>query len=723
MGSTEETLRRELASEQAHMDLVYRYLEVATKSAQQAAKSGQNIYHSERDTWVREEDTTALFERDAFAFQAAKRLQLLEKEHDGLVFGRLDLASSEVQYIGRIGVRNEEYEPLVIDWRAKAAEPFYRATATRPMGVARRRVLKTSGQKVTGIEDDLLDADAGKDLPVIGEGALMAALTRSRGNQMRDIVATIQAEQDEAIRADYQGVTTISGGPGTGKTVVALHRAAYLLYSNRRRFESGGILVIGPTATFLNYIERVLPSLGEDSVTLRALGQVASDVLDLSATRVDSDEAAALKGSLRMKQVLKRLVSMPLVHEAVGGLSVTAKGVVVKLDAAELARIRKDVLTRQPVNQGKDAAEEAVLKALWAKVPEDLGLSEEKFRDLAMSAASYRMFMQSWWPSLTPTQVLARLGEPFVAEAVGKDILSEEEISVLADSYKEDSWSVSDIPLLDELYELLGPVVEEKDGPDDLIFLSNDSSVSELVTVSDVLDAEDAWEEDPLKTYAHILVDEAQDLSPMQWRMLRRRGEAASWTIVGDPAQSSWPDPEEGGQALKDLIGSHPHRKFKLTKNYRSPAEVFDLAGQVIQRVFPDADLPEAVRATGVEPELDVVASSELDDAVISKVEELTELVSGTIGVIVPKSLRPRVEGLTKRLNQAHPGLVGGHARVHFLTPLESKGLEYDAVVVLDPDSISHGTPAGTRLLYVCLTRPTQRLVVFDVDKPGAWRV
>ena len=262
------------------MDAVYERLEVATQSARKVASSGHSIHTTERDDWHREEHGTALFERDAFAFQAAKRLAVLDAEHEGLVFGRLDHNDGEVRYIGRIGVRDEDYEPLVIDWRAKASEPFYRATPQHTMDVVRRRVLRCRNDRVVGIEDDLLDADANReDLPIIGEGALMAALSRSRGVRMRDIVATIQAEQDEAIRAPYQGVTIIAGGPGTGKTVVALHRAAYLLYSNRRRFERGGILVVGPSSLFMNYIERVLPSLGEDSVTLHAIGSVVSDVL------------------------------------------------------------------------------------------------------------------------------------------------------------------------------------------------------------------------------------------------------------------------------------------------------------------------------------------------------------------------------------------------------------------------------------------------------------
>ncbi|MDR1791047.1 MAG: AAA family ATPase [Propionibacteriaceae bacterium] len=709
-------LERELAIEQAHVDLVYHYLADATANARTAAQRGQSIYLSDRESRIREEDFTSLFERDAFAFQAAKRLSVLESEHEGLVFGRLDLADQEIRYIGRIGVRDEEYEPLVIDWRAKAAEPFYRATGTHPMGVARRRVLRTRRDVVIGIEDDLLDAKAGAGLTIVGEGALLAAITRSRGTQMRDIVATIQAEQDEAIRADYSGMTIISGGPGTGKTVVALHRAAYLLYSNRRRFENGGILVVGPTARFLNYIERVLPSLGEDSVTLRAIGQVAQDVIGLESTRQDDREAATIKGSLRMVALLKRLVSLPLMDEAASQLRVTVKGTVLTLDVAELSRIRRDVLTRMPANVGRAAAEAAVLEALYVKLPPELDVPVPQFEDLVTSSASYRMFFQSWWPMLTPTQVLARLQEPKVVTQVGRDLLDVDEQRILIESFAAPDWSVADTALLDELAELLGPVIDEDAEPADLVFLPVDSEVSELVTTADLLtDKRDIDpDEPPQRTYAHVLVDEAQDLSPMQWRMLRRRGPQASWTIVGDPAQSSWSDPLESQKVLAELGGSAPRRSFKLTKNYRSPAEVFNLARTLIISSFPDADLPEAVRTTGIEPELLVTPEADLGDAVSAQLARMRDAVEGTIGVIVPPSRWYEVE-------KALPG-IDTDPRATMVTPLDSKGLEFDAVIVVSPDEITENTAAGIRLLYVCLTRPTQRLVTLDLNTPGSWR-
>ena len=721
--SAPSALERELAIEQAHVDLVYSHLEKATLSAKNVASQGRALYRSDRESYVREEDGTALFERDAFAFQAAKRLAILDAEHEGLVFGRLDHVDNEVRYIGRIGVRDADYEPLVIDWRARAAEPFYRATATDPMDVVRRRVLRCRNDRVVGIEDDLLDAGAHRDdLVIIGEGALMAALKRARGHRMRDIVATIQAEQDQAIRADHSGVTVIAGGPGTGKTVVALHRAAYLLYSNRRRFERGGILVVGPSGVFMNYIERVLPSLGEDSVILRAIGGVASDVLDLSSERIDAAEAATIKGSLRMLPLLKRLINLPLVDTGPDGqiLRVTVKGEALTLDAATVSRIRRDVLTRTKANAGRPAAEAALLDALYARLPADLDLDRETMSDLVTDSAAYRMFLRAWWPDLTAPQVLRRLDDPRVVARVAKGILDGHEQAVLAASYAHDLWSVADVALLDELVSLLGPVrPDEADEP--LIFLPDGTEVTEVVTTADRL--RPAREHDPHEelhdTFAHMLIDEAQDISPMQWRMLRRRGAQASWTIVGDPAQSSWPDLTESDQALVDLIGSAPHRSFRLSTNYRSPAEVFELAAKVVRAAFPAADLPNAVRSTGIDPLLLEVPDEDLADRLDALVAQLATLVEGTIGVIAAPS---RVDGLAADA-AGRPGWRDLLDRVSFVAPLAAKGLEYDAVVVVSPDEIVAQSPGGERVLYVALTRATQRLVTIDVGRSaGAWR-
>lgn len=707
----------ELAIEQAHVDLVYAQLQKATASARRSATAGRSIYTSDRGSWMREEDGTAMFERDAFAFQAAKRLAILDAEHEGLVFGRLDLSDGDLRYIGRMGVRDEEYEPLVIDWRARAAEPFYRATPSNPMDVTRRRVLRCRNDRVIGIEDDLLDDTGSGDLVIIGEGALMASLKRTRGRHMRDIVATIQAEQDEAIRAEARGVTVISGGPGTGKTVVALHRAAYLLYSNRRRFERGGILVVGPSSLYMNYIERVLPSLGEDSVTLRAIGAVASDALGLVADRNDDAAATGIKGSLRMAPLLQRLVNLPLIDPGPDGvrLRVTVKGEVLGLEGPALARIRAEVLARHKVNRGRAPAEQALLKALVAQVPDEIDLERDVVEDLITSSAQWRMFVNAWWPALAPTEVLRRLDDPAIVRQVAVGLLNADEQRALQQSFTADTWSVADIALLDELAALLGPVSVDDDA-DQPLFIEGGEAVPELITMADRLSRErqDDADGEGHDEFAHLLIDEAQDITPMQWRMLRRRGGHASWTIVGDPAQSSWPDLAESERAIAELIGHAPNRTYRLSVNYRSPAEVFSLAAQVVRRSFPEADLPKAVRSTGAQPQLVGTEPESFLRVVAEQAARLLDQVAGTVGVIAPPS---RFEAVRATLEPLADN------RLVVVTPLQAKGLEYDGVLVAAPDDIVAESPGGERVLYVALTRPTQLLVTVDPVPAGAgWR-
>ncbi len=726
------TLATELGIEQSHVDKVYERLESETQIAKEAKRQGQEIFKTDRADYVREEHSTAMFERDAFAYQAAKRIAVLDAEHEGLVFGRLDLTDKETRYIGRIGVRDEEYEPLVIDWRAPAAEPFYRATSTTPMNVVRRRVLQCRNDKVIGIEDDLVDTEAETDLVVLGEGALMASLTRARSHNMRDIVATIQAEQDEAIRAPYQGVTIITGGPGTGKTVVALHRAAYLLYTNRKRLENGGVMVVGPSPVFMNYIERVLPSLGEDSVTLKSIGHLATDVLGYGSERIDPAAAATVKGSLRMAAVLKRLIEEPMLSVEDGfELKVSAKGEILSLSTREIARIRMQVLSNQKLNRARNSAEKLILDALYAKLPDSVmeDVTRDFFEDMVSGQASFVNFMNAWWPAVGPEEVLIRLADLSLVRRVGAGILSEDEQNTLATSYQQllargqvgnhFDWSVADIALLDELAALLGPKpVEEEHDP--VMFLDSGAGVTELVTTADVLsfNRESEPAGDPHNTYAHVLVDESQDVTPMQWLMLRRRGPYASWTLVGDVAQSSYPDTEESEQALQSLIGQMPHRTFKLTTNYRSPSEVFDLAAKVVRSVHPQADLPKAIRSTGVDPVLLTATPEGYQQTVVESVLKLSKRVAGTIGVICPPSLLDEVQ---QELDAASlPAELD--ERLVTVTPLQTKGLEYDGVLVISPDQIVDESPGGMRVLYVALTRPTQYLATIDLVNDPAWR-
>ncbi|MGH3490948.1 MAG: HelD family protein, partial [Actinopolymorphaceae bacterium] len=335
--------RAEIEHEQRYVDAVYDRLAVMVARATEVGRDGRDRGMLDYTGEIKEEDYRSLFERDVLVDHAVRRLAALDAQREGLVFGRLDHRAGEVRYVGRIGVRDAEHEPLVIDWRAPAAAVFYQATAADPKDVVRRRILRCQGQRVVGVEDDLLDPDAAPaDLQVVGDGALMAALTAARGRQMRDIVATIQREQDEIIRAPSRGLTLISGGPGTGKTVVALHRAAYLLYTERRRIAGGGVLVVGPSPVFMSYIERVLPTLGEHEATLRSMGEIVDGIV---ATRTDPFDVAVVKGSLRMRRILGRAARGPA-PGAPEELRLYVGGRVLRLDAADLTEVRRTVLQR-----------------------------------------------------------------------------------------------------------------------------------------------------------------------------------------------------------------------------------------------------------------------------------------------------------------------------------------------------------------------------------------
>ena len=687
----------EIAVEQQHVDRVYaRVSEVRSDTEAMRDRGYQLAHGADREAIF--EQAQMLMERDVMVRYANRQLQQLDAEHEGLVFGRLDLGDDgkrgETLYVGRLGLRDKNFENLVVDWRAPAAGAFYQATAEHPMGVLRRRVIRCSREQVLDIDDDVLVAEAlPEDIRVVGEGALMASLGRARGDTMRDIVATIQKEQDDAIRAPVAGVTEITGGPGTGKTAVALHRAAYLLYQHRRRMTGAGVLVIGPSPVFTNYISRVLPSMGEDSVELRALGEVLDGV---AATYVDNAEVAAIKGSPRLVKVLRRAVRQTP-PDVPGELRVTYQGEVLKLNTAELEEVRKATHRRGgPANRSRVDAAEAMLEALWRKAEsyaEDGGNFRPKRNELITEIGErldFHRFLVSWWPVLTPVDVLRWLTDrQRLAEAAGR-VLNAREIDLLAASWA-DGISVADVALLDELRILVGePRRRRRPEPNP--------------ELSDGVPRRRAHYDE----YAHIVLDEAQDLSPMQWRMVGRRGKHASWTIVGDPMQTSWPDPAEAeqakGTALRD---ARTRREFTLRTNYRNSAEIFALAARVVKGL--PGELPEAVRRSGLDPEI-VTVDGDLSAALRTSALSLADAVDGTVGVITTMAGRDEVRGW---LGDELPD------RLRVVGSLEAKGLEYDAVVVVCPEDLIAESPTGRRALYVALTRATQRLSV--VTRSDTW--
>ncbi|MGW2235837.1 HelD family protein [Streptomyces sp. NPDC001759] len=765
VGSDHDSSReREISVEQEHLDRVYRRLEEKIHEAEflmnDAAKRGQVGTPG------------ALAERDAQVFRAGVHLNRLNNEFEDFLFGRIDLLLgkdgkkgpdgaytavepaegavrddgtadiAETLHIGRIGVLDADYAPLVIDWRAPAAAPFYRSTPVDPGRVVRRRVIRSKGRRVLGVEDDLMRPELkafldGRELAVIGDGALMAALGQARSHTMRDIVASIQAEQDLVIRAPAASVTYVEGGPGTGKTAVALHRAAYLLYQDRRRY-AGGILIVSPTPLLVAYTEGVLPSLGEEGqVAIRAIGSLVDGA---EATLYDSPSVARAKGSYRMLKVLRKAARGALELGRPGAAStgqlafgddgegdatapaqtptrlrVVAFGRRLELEAPALERIRRNALGgTAPVNLLRPRARKLLLDALWEQSgaagrhtdPELAAELRSSFDEDITSEDSFLEFLDAWWPELTPKAVLAAMADERRLGRWARRILNPGEVRRVARSLRRDGHSVHDIAMLDELQAILGTPARPRKKRE-LDPLDQLTGLEELMPVREESQRERAERLAQERTeYAHVIVDEAQDLTPMQWRMVGRRGRHATWTVVGDPAQSSWSDVDEAAEARDEALGTRPRRRFQLTVNYRNPAEIAELAAKVLALAMPGSEAPSAVRSTGVQPRF-VVSRESLGQAVRAEAARLLDLVDGTVGVVVAM----------RRREEAARWLAGLGDRVVALGSLEAKGLEYDATVVVSPAEIADESPAGLRVLYVALTRATQQLTIVSTDK------
>lgn len=772
--SAVDTVRdREIGVEQEHLDRVYRRLEEKIHEAEFLMHDAAQRGHVGTPG--------ALAERDAQVFRAGIHLNRLNNEFEDFLFGRIDLLRGkdgqkgpdgaytsiepaddavggdntadigETLHIGRIGVLDSDYAPLVIDWRAPAAAPFYRSTPVDPGRVVRRRVIRSKGRRVLGVEDDLMRPELsatldGAELPVVGDGALMAALGQARSHTMRDIVASIQAEQDMVIRAPAASVTYVEGGPGTGKTAVALHRAAYLLYQDRRRY-AGGILIVSPTPLLVAYTEGVLPSLGEEGqVAIRAVGNLVDGA---EATAYDDPAVARVKGSSRMLKVLRKAARgalempppAPSAQLAFGEepergtqrpagtptrLRVVAFGRRLELEADELQRIRHNVLGgTAPVNLLRPRARRLLLDALYAKSgngtraassslgdPELAAELRSSFDEDVASEDAFISFLDAWWPELTPRGVLTAMADERRLGRWARRILNPAEVRRLARSLRRDALSVHDVALLDELQTLLGTPARPK-RKRELDPLDQLTGLEELMPQREESQRERAERLAQERTeYAHVIVDEAQDLTPMQWRMVGRRGRHATWTVVGDPAQSSWSSPDEAAEARDEALGTRPRRRFQLTVNYRNPAEIAELAAKVLALAMPGMQSPSAVRSTGVRPRFAVVPDGDLAKAVRAEAQRLLDQVDGTVGVVVAMNRR----------EQAARWLAGLGERVVALGSLEAKGLEYDATVVVSPAEIADESPAGLRVLYVALTRATQQLTVVSGrrDEPDA---
>jgi DNA helicase IV len=704
-------------------------------------------------------------EREAFSSMYIQQLSQFDAAENGLCFGRLDFHHGKRRYIGRIGIHDDsgDYEQLLMDWRAEAARPFYLATAASPADVRRRRHIKTRGRTVVSIDDEVLDlaaADPSKHEGLTGESSLLAALGASRTGRMSDIVETIQAEQDWIIRSDLAGVLVVQGGPGTGKTAVALHRAAFLLYTYRRQLLKSGVLVVGPNATFLRYIDQVLPSLGETSVLLSTVADLYPGI---SARGAEPPETAAIKGELAMTGVIAAAVrDRQRVPD--GPVEVTIDRETLRLSAAACTKARERARrSRRPHNQARQVFARELADALTKQLAARIGanvlgeenlLSHADVNDLRHEVRNdpgVRALIERLWPVLTPQRLVGELLSSADRLAAAAPRLTEAERAALLREPGSD-WTPADVPLIDEAAELLGEddraaraaeqrrrrrQVDYARGVLDIISRDLDDD-PEILMGSDLLDASELAmrheDEDSLtaaeraagdRTWAfgHVIVDEAQELSEMAWRMLMRRCPSRSMTVVGDVAQTS---SLAGASSWESVLGRYQGNRWRLTGltiNYRTPAEIMAVAADVLAAIDPELELPQSVRDTGEVPWRLAVPPAELAGGLANATKRADAWTGdGRLAVIVPAA---RLEEFGQAITAVLPDAAVGEQPdlerpVVVLTVNQAKGLEFDSVLIGDPAGILAESRRGLNDLYVALTRATQRLgVVYSGGLPA----
>jgi DNA helicase IV len=707
----------DLADEQAYIDHAYACLEQSRTDAWKLRDLSEATLGG---------TFQARYERDVFDEALVNRLTKLDLGDAALVFGRIDRMAegpdgSESFHIGRLAVADANSEPVVVDWRAPVAEPFYRATGRDSMGLLRRRHFAVQGRTLLGLEDELfgeghlgLGADDGiagsstvAPASLRGYSTLLAALERGRTGQLGDIVATIQGEQDEIIRSPQAGVLVVQGGPGTGKTVVALHRAAYLLYTFRFPLEDQGVLVIGPNRVFLRYIERVLPSLGEAGVEQVVLNDLVPDVdwARFGVDQADSHLAATVKGDLRMADVIDKAVTdreRPLRADVV----VPYRTGFIRLRADESARI---VRAAQRRYRRHNAARKWVEGEVWAAMAatwRDGEVDPNDVRDHVRSLPEIREALERMWPTLTPAQLLHDLfGSKALLKLAGERFLSEDEYLALYRPRRADlaevRWTDNDAALLDEARSYLGPRPPRKGAPAD---------------------------EEDIRTYGHIVIDEVQDMTPMQLRMASRRSLNGSMTVVGDIAQATGAlAPNGWDDVLGHLPDNRPSRVIGLSVGYRIPDRIMELANRVMRAATPSLRAPISVRAGDEHPQIIAVADpAELFVGTAAATATMAASIpGGTIAVVSPDAMVDDVSAALTAAGIDHAratrsGIITG---ITVVPVSVVKGLELDGVVVVEPAAIVAAELQGLRALYVALTRSTRQLtVVHALPLPAAMR-
>ncbi|TYB56219.1 helicase [Nonomuraea sp. PA05] len=755
MTNRQDGLAQALDTEQRTVSRLYERLDLAREKAQRTLRE---VYASSAVSATRQ----ARVEREVLASEQARRLAQLNAVERGLCFGRIDDGSGRSTYIGRIGLRDESHESVLIDWRAPAARPFYVATATNPGGLVRRRHLHLKDRVVVGIDDEVFDLEGmseGDRRTLVGEAALLAALRRGRTGRMGDVVATIQTEQDRVIRASLQGALVVQGGPGTGKTVAALHRAAYLLYTHRDTLERRGVLVVGPNPMFLRYIGQVLPALGETQVVMTTVGEMFPGV---RASAADAPRTAVVKGDPRMAGLVA--AGLELRRRAPDGeLVVELDGLRLRVAHETCARLRERArAVRLPHNMARKLYVTELLKELARaearaleeslhieelviegepELSEPLDL-EGDLDELDIELASRRLWgepavrraVDGLWPELTPQSLIGDLlSDPGALREAAPPGLDWQALVREPGA----AWTVGDVPLLDEAAELLGEddsarrvaarqageeVAEQQLYAREVLITTGvaEAGVFERadvlaerhaddglgLTTADRAAADRSW------AYGHVIVDEAQELSPMAWRMIMRRVPAKSLTVVGDVAQTgSAAGARSWGEVLDPFLAGR-WREERLLVNYRTPVEIMTVAADVLRAFAPGQEPPESVREGEAEPRAVHVPAEGLPELVAGELAAIgAGEEQGRVAVLTPDAAHERVARLFPRGDLDAPVVV--------LTVGQAKGLEFDAVVVVDPAGIIGQSPMGGQDLYVAMTRATRRLTVaYEGDLP-----
>ncbi len=750
------------------------FLDVALKALDHMRDEARSLRDSAAVATMR--GAGDLVERDVVMGTALNRLDQLAIGDQPLFFGRIDYVPNEagvadVYHVGRLAVSDEELNPLVVDWRAPVAAAFYRATGVEPLGLSRRRHVAIRGHEVTGVEDEYF-ADANGELALPeddirsateeglvegglalgGPGALLAALGRARTGRMGDIVATIQGEQDRIIRNPLAGVLLVQGGPGTGKTAVALHRAAYLLFTYRSTLERQGVLVVGPNPLFLNYIENVLPSLGESGVTLSTISGLVTNV---EVRGREPEPVDQIKGDLRMARLLARALRTRQrglrddVEIPVGRAIVVLRAKHTQ-EVVERARRRPGNHNQRRSAVGRELANRLAGEYYerFVRDGNDEVNAQGELADLIRATPQFKLVLQRIWPRLSGQELLHDLfGAKALLRAAGEGLMTEEELALLyrsrSETLEEIRWTKADAALIDEARVLLGPLRRPRPAPKlgeqgildgiDLDSYAGDvraAALREAQRLAPVQSTE--FDEAEFVTYGHIVVDEAQDLSPMELRVLKRRDLTGSMTIVGDMGQATTASSSASWNAVLEVLEPRrPPTRVDLTVSYRTPEEVLDFAAPTLLAAAPDLEPPRPVRRAGFTPTVDGVCADEFAATLVSITRrEVDAVAPGRVAVIVAGQ---RIEEIVEILNvnglhavdprdQDSRGLGAG---LVVLGAEGANGLEFDAVVVVEPGQIaSRGakdhasvTPRGLRTLYVAMTRPTRRLAIVACEE------